>query len=63
MAREKEQEKIVDFKGGSLLRTNRVNMDTLANSLWWHTVAPKVFAIFILSRKKFMRSWAYYPRS
>lgn len=44
MAREKKQEKIVDFKGGSLLEDKHgANMDAL--------FAPKVFAIFIFLKK------------
>ena len=64
MAGEKEQEKFVGFKGGSSSEDkHRSNTDTLSKSLWYHTVSPQVqlFAIFILLRKKFMKSWAYYP--
>lgn len=64
MAGEKEQEKVVDFKGGSLPRDKHgENIDAVSNSLCYPTVAAKVFAIFILLRNKFMKSWAYYPRS
>lgn len=62
MAGEKEQEKIVDFKGGSLPEDkHRANTDTLSNSLWYHTLALKVFAVFIILRNTFIKSWAYYP--
>lgn len=52
MAGEKEQEKIVDFKGGSLPKDkHRVNMDMPANTLWYHTLAPKIFCYFYSFKK------------
>lgn len=48
----KEQEEIVNFKGGSLLRdTHRVNMDLLAVTLWYHSVTPKNFIVYLFFLK------------
>ena len=57
MAGEKEQEKFVGFKGGSLSEDkHRANTDTLSKSLWYHTVTTQVqlFANFILLNPMFV---------
>lgn len=68
MTREKEQEKSVDFKGGSLPEDkHRVNTDRIADALCITLAARIFFAIIIHSRGEFdecIRSHTeHYPRS